>query len=209
MKRLTRDHIHHTFSPSHVPTLHVQQNENFVVETIDCFGGAITPDNPSADPPYHTLNAVTGPIYVEGAHVGDVLAVSIHDIVPEGVGVARCGTSSGQLARHVCRSKSLSDYTRFFDMDEERKVVTMRECTSCDGGTRNKRTAPISFPASPMLGVIGVAPSGGASVSIPTMPAGRHGGNLDDRMNRIGSTIFTCQSTRGLAKHWRYACFAR
>jgi amidase len=61
----------------------------------------------------------------------------------------------------------------------------MREC---DNG--NKRIAPISFPASPMLGVIGVAPEGDVDVSIPTMPAGRHGGNLDDRYNRKGSIIY-------------------
>mmetsp|Transcript_15520 Transcript_15520/g.22275 ORF Transcript_15520/g.22275 Transcript_15520/m.22275 type:complete len:192 (+) Transcript_15520:209-784(+) len=39
-----------------------------------------------------------------------------------------------------------------------------------------------------MLGVIGVAPSGDAPIS--TMPAGTHGGNLDNKANGIGSTIY-------------------
>ena len=45
----------------------------------------------------------------------------------------------------------------------------------------------VSFPINPMLGVIGVAPATG---SILTMPAGKHGGNLDNNMNKIGSTIY-------------------
>lgn len=182
MKRLTRDHVHHAFSPSKAPAIHVQQNETFIVETLDCFGGIVTPQNPSADPPYETLNPVTGPIYIQGAEPGDILAVEIHDIVPEGVGVARYGTTEGQLAHLV---RSCNHCTRFFDLDDGNVNVTMREC---DNG--NKRIAPISFPASPMLGVVGVAPEGDADVSVPTMPAGSHGGNLDDRYNRKGSIIY-------------------
>eukprot|EP00957_Ditylum_brightwellii_P017653 1329914-Ditylum_brightwellii.AAC.1 len=62
----------------------------------------------------------------------------------------------------------------------------MRE-DDCSKST-TKRLAPISFPSCPMLGVIGVAPSGDAPIS--TMPAGTHGGNLDNKANGIGSTIY-------------------
>lgn len=44
----------------------------------------------------------------------------------------------------------------------------------------------VSFPASPMFGVIGVSPESG---SISTMPAGRHGGNMDNNLHGIGATI--------------------
>ena len=44
----------------------------------------------------------------------------------------------------------------------------------------------VNFPAVPMLGVIGVAPESG---EIATMPAGKHGGNLDNNMNRKGSIV--------------------
>lgn len=46
--------------------------------------------------------------------------------------------------------------------------------------------AKVNFPASPVLGVICVAPDSG---EIPTMPAGKHGGNLDNNLNKVGSTI--------------------
>ena len=39
-----------------------------------------------------------------------------------------------------------------------------------------------------MLGVLGLAPEGDMIVS--TMPAGPHGGNLDNQLNGIGSTIY-------------------
>jgi amidase len=45
----------------------------------------------------------------------------------------------------------------------------------------------VSFPAVPMLGVIGVAPESGA---IATFEAGRHGGNMDDHFHRKGATLY-------------------
>lgn len=182
MKRLTRDHRHYTFSASHPPALHVAQDETFIVETTDCFNGAVTPANPSAEVAYEKLNPITGPIFVEGAKVGDMLAVTIHHIETDNIGVARFGSASGQLARHI--DPSCTCCTRFFDVDKEKKMLTMRDVE------KSRRIAPISFPASPMLGVIGVAPQGDATTHVPTMPAGKHGGNLDDRMNGIGSTIY-------------------
>ena len=190
MKRLTRDHRHYTFSASHSPALHVSQDEAFVVETTDCFNGAVTPANPSAEVAYEKLNPVTGPIFVKGAEVGDILAVTIQNVETESIGVARFGSTSGQLAHHIdpsccaCSNHFLSKSTRFFDVDKATKTVTMRESPA----NPTKRIAPISFSASPMLGVIGVAPEG--TTHVPTMPAGCHGGNLDDRMNGIGSTIY-------------------
>lgn len=181
--RVTRNHIHHSFSPAHTPVLYVNQNETFLVETVDCFGGFVTPENPAANPDYTTLNPVTGPIYIHDAEPGDILAVEILDIIPQGVGIARCGNKEGQLAHLVSASSDLCKCTRFFDISEDRSQVTMR-----DDPKNTKRRSKISFPASPMLGVMGVAPKG--EVPIPTMPAGMHGGNLDDRYNRKGSIVY-------------------
>ena len=125
-------------------------------------------------------NPITGPIYVEGAQPGDVLAVKLLDIRPRGVGVACCGPHAGQLSHWMSRT-----CTMFFDLSEDGRIVTMRDD---DSAPSNRRIAPISFPASPMLGVIGVAPAGNKAIS--TIPAGKHGGNLDNKCNGIGSTIY-------------------
>jgi amidase len=61
-------------------------------------------------------------------------------------------------------------YGRFFSVVDG--IVSMNET--------------VNFPAVPMLGVIGVAPESG---EIATMPAGKHGGNLDNNMNRKGSIV--------------------
>jgi amidase len=59
---------------------------------------------------------------------------------------------------------------------------------------RGQRRASICFPLRPMLGVIAVAP---ATERISTMPAGPHGGNLDNRMNGIGATVYLPVSHTG------------
>ena len=193
-KRLSRRNLHYSFSPSHLPVLKVEQDEVFEVETVDCFNGQVTPSDPSAEVSYEALNPVTGPIFVEGAEVGDILAVTLHDIQPEGIGISRFGCSYGQLSEHVQKSNNLAENTRFFDFDKESNMLTMRDLRNSSYNNRKER---ISFPASPMLGVIGVAPSGDESVSIPTMPAGAHGGNLDDRMNCKDSIIYLRVNKKG------------
>ena len=52
--------------------------------TEDCFGGRVrgTGDLPSQVCEFPYLNPVTGPIAVEGAEVGDTLAVHLVEIVP-------------------------------------------------------------------------------------------------------------------------------
>lgn len=193
-QRLSRSHIHHTFDSSNRPVIFVDPGEIFVVETVDCFGGVVSPENPTIVPENHTLNPVTGPIYVHGAEPGDILAVNILDIIPEGVGIARCG-STGQLAKFLKTAQSSSPAnmfcpcTRFFDLNEDKTQITMRDYNQDSENTSTNRITKVFFPSSPMLGVIGVAPKGD-NVSVPTMPAGMHGGNLDDRYNRKGSIVY-------------------
>ena len=160
--------------------------------------------------PRSQRNPVTGPIYVNGARPGDVLAVTLLDIRPKGIGVSCCGSWGGQLS---CWMAEDSATLRFFDLSQCRSIVTMRDIESKEGNEsgseneskskkrgfmlrsgsmppRRKRIGPIAFPASPMLGVIGVAPSSNEEDPIGTIPAGKHGGNLDNTANGIGSTIY-------------------
>lgn len=163
---LEREHHYFSFSSSHAPALTVSPGEMVHVQTWDCYKGQITnPENALAHIDDSLINPATGPIYVTGAEPGDTLSVTLHDIRPLTRGVARTYPGNGQL-QHLLSKQ----YARFFDVIDG--VVKMND--------------KVFFPASPMLGVIGVAPLSG---TIPTMPAGKHGGNLDNNMNRIGSTI--------------------
>lgn len=163
---LSRDHHDFSFSSSHQPALVIGAGELVHVQTWDCYRGAITgPENALSYIDEKLINPATGPIFVRGAERGDTLSVTLHDIRPGARGVARTYADDGQLAHLVTEP-----FAQFFDVHDG--VVTMNE--------------RVSFPASPMLGVIGVAPESG---EIATMPAGRHGGNLDNNKNTIGSTV--------------------
>jgi len=163
---LSKDHHNFSFSSSHPAALVISPGELVHVETWDCYMGAVT-DMESALKviPDNKINGATGPIYVTGAEPGDTLSVTLHDIKPLTRGVARTYPGNGQLQHLVTEQ-----FAQFFDVVDG--VVTMND--------------RVQFPASPMLGVIGVAPASG---EIATMPAGKHGGNLDNNLNGIGATI--------------------
>ena len=163
---LSRDHHFFSFSAEHPPALTVSPGQLIHVQTWDCYMGAITnAENALLPIPDSQINPATGPIFVTGAQPGDTLSMTILDIQPGPRGVARTYPGNGQL-QHLIKEQ----YARFFDVKDG--IVTMND--------------NVSFPASPMLGVIGLAPESG---EISTLPAGEHGGNLDNNMNKIGSTI--------------------
>ena len=163
---LSREHHTFSFSATHAPALSVSPGELIHVQTWDCYKGAIThADNALLPIPDDAINPATGPIYIQGAEPGDTISVTIHDIQPGPRGVARTYPGNGQLQHLIPHA-----YARFFDVIDG--VVTMNN--------------QVSFPSAPMLGVIGVAPENG---EIATMPAGKHGGNLDNNLNGIGATI--------------------
>ncbi len=164
---LSRDNHFFSFSARHAPALTVLPGDVIHVQTWDCYRGAITnSENALATIPDNEINPATGPIFITGAEPGDTLLVTILDIKTGARGVARTYPDNGQL-HHLIEKQ----YARFFDVHDG--VVTMNE--------------KVSFPATPMLGVIGVAPESG---EISTLPAGKHGGNLDNNMNGIGATIY-------------------
>jgi amidase len=128
--------------------------------------GALTPENATEHIDDSKINGATGPIFIEGAEPGDSLLVKILDIKPNSLGLARIFPKDGQLSHLISEP-----YAKFFDVFE----------------THIEMNENVHLPLKPMLGVIGVAPEDG---EIATMPAGRHGGNLDNNENAIGATIY-------------------
>ena len=103
---------------------------------------------------------------VRGAEPGDSLVAEILDVRPIEWGVATLIPGFGQLIEQV-----QAPLTRLFEVQ--------------DGEIRmNER---VSFPARPMVGVVGVATDG---ESLSNGLAGRHGGNLDDHLHGKGAKIF-------------------
>jgi acetamidase/formamidase len=82
---VTRRQYRYEVGPDISPALEITPGQEVVVETMDCFSGAITDSsqrfNSVADvlKVVPGLNLVSGPITVKGAEPGDVLAVRVLD----------------------------------------------------------------------------------------------------------------------------------
>src|SRR5437868_1391846 len=157
--RLGRDQIIWSFGPDLEPVLEVEPGETVVFETNDCFTGQIrSEDDLVTEIDLERINSATGPVAVKGAEPGDSLIVEILDVRPIEWGVATLIPGFGQLIDQV-----RAPVTRLFDVR--------------DGEIRmNDR---VSFPARPLVGVVGVATDG----DTPSNGlAGRHGGHRDDHL---------------------------
>lgn len=164
---LSREFFIWNFSADHEPVLRVTSGETILLQTRDCYNYAVqTAQDLLKTIPASEINPATGPIFIEGAMPGDTLAVTLIAIEPGTRGAARLSVGEGQLHEQV-----KAPYGCFFDVVDG--TVKMNE--------------NVSFPATPMIGVIGVAPEFG---TISTLPAGAHGGNLDNNMNKAGSIVY-------------------
>ena len=114
----------------------------------------------------HTL---TGPIYVEGAEVGDVLAVELLDLEPGDWGWTGMGPEFGFLAGET-DAKGFKTYK----LDKENNLVHFSE--------------NISIPMKPFPGVMGVAPN--TEEMLTTFPPRANGGNMDDPNLVKGVTVY-------------------
>jgi len=163
---IERDQHVWAFDVNNEPVVTVEPGTVIDIQTWDCFTGQVTSEADTFDAlDISRVNSATGPIAVRGAEPGDSLAVTILDIRPDTRGSAMILPGAGQLV-HAAHAP----YTRIFRVEDG--TIHMND--------------EVSFPVRPMFGVIGVSPESGR---IGTYFAGRHGGNLDDRINGIGATI--------------------
>ncbi len=129
------------------------------------------------------VNPQTGPFYVEGAEPGDTLAIHIVDLTPARTwGVSATIPFFGGLTgtdRTVNLQDALPDTTWIYEVDPARNTV---------GFQARYGAFEVQLPMAPMLGTVGVAPSGG-EVRSSLVPE-RFGGNMDSPEVRAGTTLF-------------------
>lgn len=115
-----------------------------------------------------TINPITGPVFVEGAEPGDVLAVTIHDIAMAEHGWSVSIPGAGALADRMG--------PEFF----------VRRVPVADG--RVQLTPTLDCAVAPMIGCVGVAPADrDGSTVMPTLPTG---GNMDLTDAGPGTTVY-------------------
>jgi amidase len=195
MKRITRDQARvYVFDRNLAPQLRVAPGEKFMVETEDSSSGYLRQEGqsplnrPFIDetwPP--SANPVAGPIQIEGVRRGDLLAIRVEDILVAG----------DQSFTFVARRGPVHDSLRWSGASEPWTHILRHEPGSSgtmrDGKIRfNER---ISWPASPFIGTIAVAPEREVITSIYGQGIG--GGNIDCRDVKPGNTFFVNSQNEG------------
>lgn len=167
--------VFHSTLAAHGPVLRIADGDTVITDTLDAHGIDKDMRKRGGD-----TNPMTGPFFIEGAEAGDVLAVEIVRISMN----RKTGWTRSGLAWNVV------DPAMVRDMPQRDKIiwdigllgggngVTLQEPTQ---GLKNW-----SVPLDPMIGCFGVAPAGGEAISTAT--SGPHGGNMDYRLFRMGTT---------------------
>ena len=167
MKTVSKDHAVYRMSSGNQPALVVSPGETFCVEAEDCYSGNLrTPNDVFTKEMWDAVNPATGPVAVEGARVGDVLRVDIERIDVRDFAVMCVEHGAGALPDEI--------------EGIETSILPVR-----DGLLQvNERLA---LPIRPMIGVIGVAPAGGA---ILNGTPGEHGANMDCKEIAAGASVY-------------------
>lgn len=198
----------HTFIPSkyhltygpHEPALKVRTGDTIVTTTVDAGGydalGEAIPEEMMQrreDTQYYRANPLVGPFYVDGADVGDTLAVHI-----EGIALSR-GTAWSSILPHFGsfteeapgRRLLLNDPLERIDfpwaLDLKRNVGVLTLFKS--------RLGRLEVPLQPFIGSIGVAPRYGRHEL--SLTPGEYGGNMDCVETREGSILYLPIFVRG------------
>jgi acetamidase/formamidase len=159
---------HYVYGPYVEPVMRIQPGDVVVAETRDAFEGRLrqASDSPSRLLNFPFLNPQCGPVAVEGAEKGDVLAVRILAIEPRGdqpVGTTALIPDFGGLVG--------TDHTALLH-DPLPERVRKLEVTQ-DGVRFNER---ITLPYEPFIGTLGVSPE---IEAVSSLQPDYWGGNMD------------------------------
>ncbi|MDQ1367411.1 MAG: hypothetical protein QOE57_3453 [Acidimicrobiaceae bacterium] len=167
---LLRTGVHYGWSRDHPPLYSVASGTELSVETQDASGGQLRPGSTSQSVlglDFGRVNPVCGPVFVEGAKVGDVLQVDILDVVAGTYGWTALIPGFGLLA-----DRFPEPWLHIWDFDGDEAIFT----------------DSIRVPIQPFCGVLGVAPAESGLHSV--IPPRRVGGNMDTRQLGAGTTLY-------------------
>jgi len=192
-------HFNYTFGP-HEPALRIHSGDVVIAETRDAWGqdaeGHPLPEEMKQHLPGTELresNPVLGPLYVEEAEPGDLLAVHIQRIrVTRDWAPSRQGPNFGSLTgegpgRCLLYNDPVPQIWCTWRLDLERQTGTLE--------LPNSRLACVTIPMHPFIGSIGVAPRFGRVET--TLAPGEYGGNMDSPDVREGATLYLPVWVRG------------
>ncbi len=169
---LTSEKTHNRWSRTIPPVLRVPSGAVIEVQTKEASDQQISPTSTLEDlanMDSSLVHPLTGPVYVEGAQPGDVLAVTLIEIEPLG-----WGWTAARPGRGFLPDVPGETLLKTFEIDKE------------SGRTRFSDT--ISIPVEPFPGVMGVAPD--TDEMLRTRPPRENGGNMDNKYMTAGTTVY-------------------
>ena len=171
---ISRENVFFAFNPNNKPIAQIQQGEEVLLQTHDCFEGQIQTTSDLVDSlDWAHVNPATGPLYINGANPGDVLRIDLLDI--------QVGQQSSMVT--IPGEGALGDL-----ISQMETAILKLE------GSQVVFKDKIRVPARPMIGVIGVAPAEG---EVPTGTPGSHGGNMDCTLVSAGSRVYFTVGVEG------------
>lgn len=162
---------HTTWDASHEPVVTIAAGDIVHVATDDFASGQIGPGASHRDVlalDFSAIYPLAGPIAIDGAEPGDVLAVQVISAQPADWGWACIIPGLGLLPE----AEFPDPYLKIFDLSN---------------GDTTRLTDGVEIPIEPFLGTMGVCPAGARHVPIP--PPHRGGGNFDLRHVTVGTTL--------------------
>lgn len=168
--RLSANPTHSRWNRALPPRLHIQPGDTVQLECVDSSGAQVHPRMTVSEflqIDRDRIHALTGPIYVEGAEVGDVLQVDVLKVAHRGWGWSSVISGLGFL-----KERFPDPY--LFHWKLEANV--------------SHTLAPAILPLRPFCGVMGVAQA--EDGEFRTRPPGPFGGNMDVRQLCAGATLY-------------------
>ncbi|MBC6130284.1 acetamidase [Listeria booriae] len=167
MHPVTEQHVIYAMDKSTNPSMRVDNGAVITINTPDCFNNQIKSENQ----PLNLLNwkemhPAAGPIFINEAEPGDILAVTIEKIQIMGhatiLTAPGLGLLGGELEEHVVRHLPIVNNKLIF-------------------------SKKIAIPIKKRIGIIGTAPSG---MPVPCSLSDTHGGNIGSQDIKEGTTLF-------------------
>jgi amidase len=189
MQRIDREQARkYAFDWRDEPLLRVERGESFEIETWDASTGyfrssenkAIPALRPGFDRTPPLSNPIGGPVWLNGAEPGDILVVTIEDILVGDYSWIAIGPRRGPLGESSRWAELSADYTTKIFPHTPGADGTLRT------GTVHFSDA-LRWPITPFIGTLGVAPDREVTTSLDGQ--GEWGGNLDIRDVAPGNRI--------------------
>lgn len=159
----------YVYGPYAAPVMRVRPGDVIAVETLDAFGGAVKTEDdlPSKVLNFPFVNPQNGPIAVEGAKIGDTLAVRILDIEPRGPQPAGTTALIPEFGGLVATAQ-----TAMLNAPLPERVKKME--VTREGGV--KFSDRVTLPYEPFIGTLGVSPF---MEAVSSLQPDYWGGNMD------------------------------